>query len=367
MYRCVLSGIDNSRRIKKSVFIIFIITFSFFASCKKTEVTNDFIRPVKVDTVSLNNEIVNTYSGIVDAAKFANLAFRVSGQIIQLDVVEGQVVKKDEVIAVVDPREILLRLDAAKANYETSLAKLQRSKILLTKNAVSVQEVEVAQANFEQARSNYEAQKNNYNYTFLKAPFAGSIAKLKVENFQNINSGEIIGQLIDSRDIKIYFTLPDMSLSLIQDKNKSFTVEFEVFRGIQFKAELKGYVEASPGGSGIPVFLTITDPRFNVDKYEIKPGFACNVTMTVKLENKGAEYPVVPLTAILGSDDDNVKYVWIYNPQTSTVKKQAVTTGSLIGLGDILVTSGLEKGNIVVTAGVTQIIDGEKVKILQGP
>ena len=349
------------------LFIVAFCLISLFTGCKKSEGSSNFVRPVKVDTVTLNNEIINDYSGIVDAAKYVNLAFRVSSQIIQLNVVEGQKVKKGEVLAVVDPREILLSLDAAKANYETSLSKLNRTKALLTKNAVSVQEVEVAQANFEQSKSIYSAQQNNYADTYLRAPFDGSIAKLKVENYQRINSGEIIGQLIDSRDLQVNFTLPDLSLSLIEGNNKSFVVEFEVYRGIKFKADLKGYVEASPDGSGIPVFLKITDPRFSTDNYDIKPGFSCTVTMSVKLDTKDSEYPIIPITALNASNETNQMYVWIYNPSTSTVSRRDVTTGALMGLGNVLIKQGLSKGDIIVTAGVTQITEGEKVKILQGP
>ena len=224
--------LNNGNYLWKSIVVSIVIAaaFSFLPGCKKTEQTATFIRPVRVDTVKLDNKIINNYSGIVDAAKYANLAFRVSSQIIELNVVEGQKVKKGEVLAVVDPREILLSLNAAKANYETNLSKLQRTKALLDKNAVSVQEVEVAQASFEQSKSIYAAQQNNYADTYMRAPFSGSIAKLKVENYQRVQAGEIIGQLIDSRDLQVNFTLPDLSLSLIEGGNKSFTVEFEVYR-----------------------------------------------------------------------------------------------------------------------------------------
>ncbi len=361
--------LNNGNYLWKSIVVSIVIAaaFSFLPGCKKTEQTATFIRPVRVDTVKLDNKIINNYSGIVDAAKYANLAFRVSSQIIELNVVEGQKVKKGEVLAVVDPREILLSLNAAKANYETNLSKLQRTKALLDKNAVSVQEVEVAQASFEQSKSIYAAQQNNYADTYMRAPFSGSIAKLKVENYQRVQAGEIIGQLIDSRDLQVNFTLPDLSLSLIEGGNKSFTVEFEVYRGIHFKADLKGYVEASPDGSGIPVFLNITDPRFSTDNYDIKPGFSCTVTMTVKIQNQNSEFPVIPITALFASNEANQTYVWVYNPQTGTVSQRQVITGGLVGAGNVLIKSGLAEDDIIVTAGVTQIIDGEQVKILQGP
>ncbi|MGL4293762.1 MAG: efflux RND transporter periplasmic adaptor subunit [Bacteroidales bacterium] len=348
----------------KSLGVGLIATLCLF-SCGKKEETTTPVRPVKVTTVTTRNEIRKDYSGVVDAVKFVNLAFRVPGQIIQLPIVEGQKVKQGDLIAQIDPREIKLQYEAAKAAFETAQAQLQRNERLLQRQAVSQQEMEIVRSNYEQARSNYEAQQNNMADTYLRAPFSGSITKRSVENYQRVNAGETIAQLIDSKDLQIYFTIPDNSLALVQGSNKGFTVEFEVYKGIKFAAKLKEYVEASPEGTGIPVFLTITDPRFNKDDYDIKPGFSCNVTMTVNLDNKNLEYPYVPLTAIFGSPESNQQNVWIYNASAGTVELRPVQTGALIDADNILVTSGLKTGEIVVTAGVTQITNGEKVKILK--
>lgn len=348
----------------KSLGAVVLLALCCF-SCGKKESAQNRIRPVKVTTVVSRNEIRKDYSGIVDAVKFVNLAFRVPGQIINLPVVEGQKVKKGDLIAQLDPREINLQYEAAKAAYETSKAQLERNQRLIQRQAISQQEMEIAKSNFEQSKSNYEAQQNNLADTYLRAPFSGSIAKRSVENYQRVNAGQTIGQLIDSKDLQIYFTIPDNSLPLVQGNNKSFTVEFEMYKGVHFEAQLKEYVEASPEGAGIPVFLTITDPRFTKDKYDIKPGFSCNVSMTVNLGNKELESPYVPLTAVFASPESTQEYVWVLNTQTSTVSRRAIKTGSLIDASNILVTDGLKTGELVVTAGVTQIIEGEKVKILK--
>lgn len=336
-----------------------------FFSCGKKEVKEDFVRPVKVTTVKARHEIKRDFSGVVDAVKYVNLAFRVPGQIINLPVVEGQKVTQGQLIAQIDPREISLQYESAKAQYETSKAQLERNERLLAKQAVSQQEYEIAKANYQQAKSNYEAQQNNMTDTRLLAPFSGSIATRNVENYQRVNPGQAIVKLIDSRDLQIDFTVPDNYLPYLQHPDKSFTVEFDMYRGIRFKAALKEFVEASPEGSGIPVFLTIDDPRFSKDKYDIKPGFSCNVAMNIIFENKGSEYPYVPLTALFGSKEGKDEFVWVLNEANNTVSARKVTTGALTEESNILITDGLKNGEIVVTAGVTQLVDGEKVKVLK--
>ncbi len=61
------------------------------------------VRPVKTATVSSQSVILKDFSGMVEAVEYVKLAFRVSGQIIDLPVVEGQRVRKGQLIAAIDP------------------------------------------------------------------------------------------------------------------------------------------------------------------------------------------------------------------------------------------------------------------------
>ncbi len=72
-------------------------------SCKQDVEKAEVIRPVKVAEVLPYNLTTSTFSGIVTPDEYSNLAFRTSGPIIALDVVDGQSVKKGDVIAKIDP------------------------------------------------------------------------------------------------------------------------------------------------------------------------------------------------------------------------------------------------------------------------
>ena len=102
------------------------------------------IRPVKTATASSQSVIRKDFSGIVEAVEYVKLAFRVSGQVINLPVVEGQRVKKGQLIAAIDPRDISLQYAADKAAYETAAAQVERNKRLLGRQAISVQEYKSA-------------------------------------------------------------------------------------------------------------------------------------------------------------------------------------------------------------------------------
>ena len=155
----------------KPISAILLRALSFF-SCGKKEVKQDFIRPVKVTTVKSRHAIKRDFSGVVDAVKYVNLAFRVSGQIIKLPFVYGHKVTQGQLIAQIDTREISLNYEAAKAQYETSKAQLERNERLLEKQAVSQHEYEIAKANFQQATYAFEAPQNNMTYTCLFSQFS---------------------------------------------------------------------------------------------------------------------------------------------------------------------------------------------------
>lgn len=147
--------------------VTFIIT-----SCgqKKREETT-LVRPVKTATVRSQSVILKDFSGMVEAVEYVKLAFRVSGQIINLPVVEGQRVRKGQLIAAIDPRDISLQYAADKAAYETATAQVERNERLLSRQAISLQEYEISAANYQKAKSAYELSTNNMRDTKLLAPF----------------------------------------------------------------------------------------------------------------------------------------------------------------------------------------------------
>ena len=197
------------------------------AGCgQKKETTTTTARPVKTTIVESRSIIRKDFSGIVEAVEYVKLAFRVNGQIIQLPVIEGQKVKKGQLIAAIDPRDIALQYAATKSAYETASAQVERNKRLLSRQAISVQEYEISLANFQKAKSEYELSANNMRDTKLTAPFDGSIEKRLVENYQRVNSGEGIVQLVNTHNLRIKFTIPDAYLYLLRAKDPRFLVEF---------------------------------------------------------------------------------------------------------------------------------------------
>lgn len=79
----------------EKMFLFALVMALLITSCgQKQKGSNTLIRPVKTAQVSSQSVIRKDFSGIVEAVEYVRLAFRVSGQIISLPVVEGQRVKR---------------------------------------------------------------------------------------------------------------------------------------------------------------------------------------------------------------------------------------------------------------------------------
>lgn len=348
----------------KKIYLFAISVMLLATSCghkKEGDVT--LIRPVKTATASSQSVIRKDFSGIVEAVEYVKLAFRVSGQVINLPVVEGQRVKKGQLIAAIDPRDISLQYAADKAAYETAAAQVERNKRLLGRQAISVQEYEISVANYQKAKSAYELSSNNMRDTKLTAPFDGSIEKRLVENYQRVNSGEGIVQLVNTQKLRIKFTVPDDYLYLLRAKDVTFKVVFDAYPDTVFNAKLEEYLDISTAGTGIPVTITIEDPAFNRSLYDVKPGFTCKIKLASDVAPFLEEKLVnIPLSAIFGESENQKTYVWVV--KDNKVSKREVTVYSPTGEANALISTGVQPGETIVIAGVHQLVEGQTVKVI---
>lgn len=349
---------------KKGYLMTMLAVMMLTACGSKEKEKSTIVRPVKTAIAESRAEIKKDFSGLVEAVDYVKLAFRVSGQIVELPIVEGQRVKKGALIARIDPRELSLQYAADKASYETAKAQIDRNKRLLEKQAISKQDYETSNANYQRAKSAYDLSSNNMKDTRLIAPFDGSIETRLVENFQRVNSGEGIVQLVNTNKLRIKFMLPDSYLYLMKSPKKDFSVEFDTYKGKRFKATLEEFLDISTNGTGIPVSLLIEDSAFDRSKYEVKPGFTCNIRINADIsQHVPAGMTLIPLTAIFESTDGSGQYVWVVD--NNQVKRRLIKLYTPTGDAQALISEGLKAGEVVVTAGVHQLIEGENVKAIQ--
>jgi RND family efflux transporter MFP subunit len=327
-------------------------------------------RPVKsmlVGGVSAGDK--RQFPGVVDAIQKADIAFRVEGKLKEILVKEGDMVKKDQVLARLDPTDYQIRLNDRKASYETAKANYDRAKELVDKGAISRVDHDKIRAEYFTAKSNLEAAEQDLNYTSLKATFPGYIAKRYVENFEEVRRKEAIFTLQDISELEIKIDVPESLMIQLrrqvgpdktsEPKRKMFAV-FDQIKDVQFLLEPKEIsTTADVNTRTFQATLKMKSP----ENYNVLPGMTATVFVELLASESGDMVTVeLPVSAVVADANKNAT-VWIVDEDSMTVSAKPVKTGLITS--DSISVSGLEPGQRVVTAGAAFMREGMKVTLLR--
>lgn len=339
--------------------IIPILTILLLAgSCSHRTPASQTVRPVKVVTASGAGLIEKDFAGMATPDDAVTLAFKLAGQVLDVPVSQGERVEKGALLAELDPRDIELQVAATRSAFEEARSVQQRMQRLLAHEAVSRQEAEAAATRYAQAKSTYDNTLDLLNDTRLRAPFAGVVERVYVDNFERVQAGQSILRLVNPVTTTVQFTLPESALDVLRDSATRFSVLFDNYRGELFAARLKDYAVTSSDASGFPVSLTLDNP--SPARYRISPGMSCTITM--QSPDPVPDAVSLPVSAICAPAEGGT-WVWIVGAD-DRVTRRAVTLGELFGRDRVVVDSGVAPGERVVTAGVYRLREGEQVRIL---
>lgn len=348
----------------------------FFSGCAEEEPPKkSIVRPVKAIKVTDSSEIGRRkFPGRAKATQELELSFRVDGPLIARPVDVGSVVKEGDVVARIDPRdyEVNLRnvegqLDESKAalaraqsEYERELRIFQRDPGATSETAVvrKREQRDVAKANIKSLEASVAGAKDQLNYTYLKAPFDGTVVATYVENFETVRAKQPVIRLLDDSRIEIVIQIPETMISLVPYAT-DLQVEFDPFPGRPIPAEIKEIgTEASATTRTYPVTLIMDQP----EDIKILPGMAGTATGKASNEIEFTRIEI-PVAATFSPDETGKTYVWVIDDATMTVHRREVQVGELTSLG-ISIVAGLERGEWIATAGVNFLKEGQQVKIL---
>lgn len=349
---------------------LFLHAFSLIAlvmveSCKDSKVeektSTETVRTVKSLLLGeVNLEATLVFPGKVEASEKADLGFLVSGQLVKFPIREGQFVEKGQLIGQLDPKDFEIVVSEMTARRDLLQVELTRHSKLLANQFVSQAKVDKIKAELDVAQANLDAALRDLEYTNLRAPFDGLIARRYVENFQNVKEKQKIVHVHDISFIDLSIDVPEYIVIRRDEQAKiDFKVEFETAPGKEYSASFKEFSSnADPITQTYNVTLTMRAPK----DLAIYPGMTVKVTTTIKDPKGYEEHYLIPSGSVF-SDESKGRFVWVINPKTMRLEKRSVAVGALVN-GRILIKSGLQKGDRVVTAGVHFLRENAKVTLL---
>ena len=355
MHKSISSGI-----------IIFILFVSLsLTGCSKTTTVKEEIPLVRSQTINMDNSgQVANYSGEVRGRYETQLAFQVGGKIIKRNVQLGSIVNAGDVLMEIDGKDITQTVNisaaqVASAESQLSLAatNLERYRQLYEQGAISQAQLDqyqnayqVALAAVHQSSAQYTQGANQLGYSSLVADSAGVISSISAEAGQVVSAGQSVITLVKEGDREIEINVPENRIEEMRNAQQ-VRISFWALPDASVEGRVR---EISPVADTVSrtykIRVTLINPPVGINL-----GMTANVAIANATQQQAA---YIPLTAIYQTGD--TPNVWIIKDDVVSVRP--VKVGSF-GDGKIQILGGLQDGEVIVTAGVQKLREGQKVHL----
>lgn len=341
------------------------------AACGKAPEPVEDIRPVRTLTVGASQTSAeHRYSGEVRARYESTLGFRVSGKIVSRKVDVGMSVKAGQLLAQLDPKDLVLsesaaqaQVAAARAQAEVAELDYRRVKELLAKGFISKSEYDRQETQLKATKAQAEAvvaqaavQTNQTGYSRLLADSDGVITAVLAEAGQVVAAGQPVIQIARQGEIEIAVAIPEDRVSSLS-VGMPVTVSLWTQAGKSYAGRIRELSSAAdPYARTYAVRISVAEPP---------PEMKLRMTATVSIPLPG-QPDLIHLPAPAMVTQDGKAGVWVVDAKTSSVQFKPVQFAGVEG-NQVLVGSGLNAGEVVVTAGAAYLHAGQKVKLLGAP
>ena len=318
--------------------------------------------PPLVRTVTVGDAAASEggYTGTVRGRYETRLAFQVSGQILSRNVNVGAHVRAGDVLMVIDARDVQQQANAtsaaaqaARSRYELARTERARYEQLYAAQAISEAMLDqyrtnerAAEAAYRQAVAQDTASHNALGYTNLVAGADGVISNITAEEGQIIAAGQTVMTLTQEGEREIEIAVPESRLA---------EVSVGMPAAVALWANSAAYTGTLRELSPVPDAATRTYTA-RIALTDAPADLPLGMTARVRLGASVQDGVSIPLSALYQTGDTAQVYV----VEDDAVHLVPVTV-TAFRTNDALVT-GLPQGARIVTAGVHQLHEGEKVR-----
>ena len=375
------------------------------AACGRAPAPVEPVRAVRVEVVGTAARASGQeYAAEVRARVESRLAFRVGGKLMERGVDAGQAVRAGQVLARLDPQDLKLGQEAARAALASARAQLEvaesdyrRFVTLREQGFISGAELErreagvkSARAAAEQAQAQLSVQANQSGYAALTADVSGVVTAVEAEPGMVLAAGTPVLRLAHDGPREAWFAVPEdraEAMRTLQGRTGRLQVRLwgddartwpATVREIAAAADpvtrtflVKADLGRAPVRLGQTATVTVSDPAAQPAS---TPSAASPAPSAATAAATPASAPALrrsttgftlPLTAVF--EQRGASTVWVLDRAQMVVQPRAVTVAGADGSNRIVVAAGLQPGETVVTAGVHTLSPGQKVTLYVEP
>ncbi len=339
----------------------------------------------------------------------SNAAFLVAGKVIRVVPREGDFVRQGQILAVIDPTDYQLALNAAEAQAASAKAVLQkaespvrpelleqariafgraqdeyqRMKLLYDSKSLPPNDFHKFQAAYEGARQQYEeartgGQKEDRAQaravfqqatagvriaekrladTTLRAPIDGFVAARQVEVGDMASPGRPVFQLVRLDPVEVSVGVPETDIHLVRSGQKA-GIQVPALPGERFEGTVRVInVAADPSTRTYMVRIQVPNPR-----HTLRLGMVAEVQIR---SDRMLDVMTLPGEAVV-RDPQGAPIVFLYFPDQKRVYSKRVEVGTVYGR-EVQVKGGLTGTESVVVGGQDRLRDGMAASVVGGP
>jgi multidrug efflux system membrane fusion protein len=317
-----------------------------------------------------NVTVVEHAVGTVVANATVQVTAQVTGQLVKAAFQEGQIVKKGDLLFVIDPRPFQAALDQARATLAkdeaqriNAVATQKRYDALFAQNAISSQQRDTAVATAKSASATVEADRAqvetariNLGYTQIRAPVDGKTGPILIQpgNLVSANGSSPLVVLTQIEPVKVSFALPQSDLAAIQARYRSGKLLALLDTHDPKAPKLSAKVDFVSNQINNTTGTIELRAYFDNKDHTLVPGQQVDVDVTL---NDLPKTTVVPREAI--NEGPNGRYVFVVTKE-QTADMRPVTV--LYDEGThFMAVKGVKPKEKVITEGQLRVVPGAKV------
>ena len=320
---------------------------------------------------------VRRYPGVLEPGEVNTLSFEVGGRLGEVSPVVGKRIERGELLAALDSQQFQVIIDNRAAAVDRVAAELSqaredlaRSETLLKRGVISrVQRdtdrttVATLNASLVQAQKDLASAQEDKAKAKLYAPFDGVVNAVDVESFATVSAGQSVLSLYQETAFEVSFSVSFDVVSRLVVGTPA-RVRLADDPNTALSATVSELGERAETVSSFPVVVLLAEVPASA-----RPGMAVEVSFSFELP--GERGFLIPISAAapgdevldeVGPDEAQEVPVFVYDPDTSTVRRRLITFAGLRE-NDFLVIDGLTEGERVATAGVSFLREGMQVKL----
>ena len=311
--------------------------------------------PVRVITLVLESKRLEdkiNLPAIVEPYENLWVKAEVPGQVVDIPVSEGQLVKRGQLLVELDDRDYKSRLEQVEANYRLALLNYERISELAEKNIAAKTELDKTEAQLKALAAQLSEAKLALDRTKITAPINGRLNEIEAKIGDWMGVEKRVAQILQFEEVKVTVGVPESDVAAIIDLNEADVI-IEALSNRRVKGK-KIFLSRQPGTMArlYDLDLVVKNPDGR-----ILPGMFARVEL-VKEVFEGTL--VIPLYAVISQNDENFVFVEKDNKAEKRHVDLGISSGWLIQ-----VTSGLEPGDHVIVVGHRQLDNGQGVEVIQ--